>query len=413
MKRITLFLYLLILCCCNRTSEDQALPTATIDIITIDSYAVEATVSTANAEIAVWICEELQYIPPTATHILSNGHNIEPNKDITIRAEELNPNTEYILAVAAFNDTTNSLTIVEFTTLDAPEDESDNSEDNNKADEGSGSDEENEENDEKEDNDEGEVVEAEVLDLTFAYAATFKSSDTTSGCNIVLKDKDMLYSLAISFTGLPYNRLIAGSYHIGAEQTESNITMTLSTPAGDISASSGDISVKRDHEQYTLNIEFRSERVLLSGTYCGAIAGLNIDDDGPESDEEDYEEEEVRDTILTHGTIHKELVSRYWELTLTNENESTMLYAEIYGYDIDLGYLVPGKYSVKSNGVEFAEGDIDYYYSKLTMDKRSEQLRSGTLDISLSGDIYTIKIEIEDAAGRRLETTFEGEITIN
>jgi hypothetical protein len=332
---------------------------------------------------------------------------------VTIRAEELNPNTEYILAVAAFNDTTNSLTIVEFTTLDAPEDESDNSEDNNNADEGSGSEEEDEENDNQEDNDEGEVVETEVLDLTFAYAATFKSSDTLSGCNIALKDKDMLYSLAISFTGLPYNRLIAGSYHIGAEQTESNITMTLSTPTGDISASSGEISVKRDHEQYTLNIEFRSERVLLSGTYCGAIAGLNIYDDGPESDEEDYEEEEVYDTILTHGTIHKELVSRYWELTLTNENKSTMLYAEIYGYDIDLGYLVPGKYSVKSNGVEFAEGDIDYYYSKLTMDKRSEQLRSGTLDISLSGDIYTIKIEIEDAAGRRLETTFEGEITIN
>ena len=144
MKRITLFLYLLILCCCNRTSEDQALPTATIDIITIDSYAVEATVSTTNAEIAVWICEELQYIPPTATHILSNGHNIEPNKDITIRAEELNPNTEYILAVAAFNGTTNGLTIVEFTTLNAKFDDSDNTEDSDKTDEENGGKDENE-----------------------------------------------------------------------------------------------------------------------------------------------------------------------------------------------------------------------------------------------------------------------------
>ena len=413
MREILAIIIALILTCCHPQSVEQVLPTVTASITSIDSHTVEAIASTSNAEIAAWICEERQAAPPTATHILSRGHDIEPNCDVTIRAEELNPNTEYILAVAAFNDTTNSLTIVEFTTLDAKFDDSDNTEDGDKTDEENGSEEENEENDNQEDNDEGEVVEAEVLDLTFAYAATFKSSDTLSGCNIALKDKDMLYSLAISFTGLPYNRLIAGSYHIGAEQTESNITMTLSTPAGDISASSGEISVKRDHEQYTLNIEFRSERVLLSGTYCGAIAGLNIYDDGPESDEEDYEEEEVRDTILTHGTIHKELVSRYWELTLTNENESTMLYAEIYGYDIDLGYLVPGKYSVKSNGVEFAEGDIDYYYSKLTMDKRSEQLRSGTLDISLSGDIYTIKIEIEDAAGRRLETTFEGEIAIN
>lgn len=372
--------------------------------------------STANAEIAAWICEERQAVPPTATHILSRGYDIEPNCDVTIRAEELNPNTEYILAVAAFNDTTNGLTIVEFTTLNAKFDDSDNTEDGDKTDEENGGKDENEEDDNQGDNNQGEEEEIEVLDLAFAYATTFKSSDTTSVCNIVLKDKDMQYSLAISFTGLPHNRLIAGSYHIGAEMTESNITMTLSTPAGDIAASGGSITVERDHEQYTLNIEFRSEEVLLNGTYCGAIAGLNSDDEEEKEDDSDNNNDpsdgkEESDIILTQGTIHKELASRYWELTLSNENGSTMLYAEIYGYDMDLGYLVPGKYSVKNYGYEFAEGDIDYYYSKLTMDKRSEQLDSGMLDISLNDSRYTIIIDITDESGRTLQTTFEGELT--
>ncbi|MBR5206599.1 MAG: hypothetical protein IKW52_05465 [Alistipes sp.] len=419
MRELFAIIIALMLMCCNRQSVEQALPTATIDIVTIDDNAVEATVSTANAEIAAWICEELRSAPPTATHILSKGHDIEPNGNVAIRAEELSPNTEYILAVAAFNDTTSGLAIVEFTTLDAQHDETDSSDNSGnereetEESEESENDKDDKDDDNQDDSDKDDDVEAEVLDLAFAYASTFKGSETSSGCNIALKDKDMSYSLAVSFTGLPYNRLIAGSYRIGAEQVESNIAMTLSTPTGDIVASSGEVTVQRDHEQYTLNIEFCSERVLLSGRYCGAIAGLNIYDDEPEGDESGSEEDNKEsDTTLTHGTIHKELVSRYWELTLSNDDKSTMLYAEIYGYDIDLGYLVPGKYSVKSSGVDFAEGDIDYYYSKLTMDKRSEQLRSGILDVALNGDTYTIKIDITDAAGRKFESTFEGEIVV-
>ena len=404
---------LLLIAGCD-TSDDTTQPPRPVVRITscdITERSISVLITVLDAESAAWQCREWDGIPPIASNILSFGTPISEGEDMLVEIDGLLPEREYVVAVAAVAADRETTTHIRLSTLaENKEDDDDGKEDDGKEDDG-GSD------DGKEDDDTGNEP-IELLGVLFDGAQLITTSDVATTV-IELTSSDAQCSLLIDFKRMPTATLLADTYSCA----EGDVALLFSGAATseDIVAAEGEVIVERDHDIYTLTIAFRGEELTLTGEYEGEIAGLNVEqpDDGGAEDDDDKEVGEDKDNdndneedapLLVSATATK--IGRYWALTLASADKRTSLYVEVYGYNIDYDYLVPGTYRVKSYGYEFEEGDIDYYYSSLQMNGEKVQLASGTLDIKLDGEQYVIGVDITDAQSRTLETTYCGVIEV-
>lgn len=405
---------LLLIAGCD-TSDDttqQPRPVVRITSCDITERSISVLITVLDAESAAWQCREWDGIPPIASNILSFGTPISAGEDTLVEIDGLLPEREYVVAVAAVAADRETTTHIRLSTLaENKENDDDGKEDEGGDDGGSddGSD------DGSEDDDTGNEP-IELLGVLFDGAQLITTSDVATTV-IELTSSDAQCSLLIDFKRMPTATLLADTYSCA----EGDVALLFSGAATteDIVAAEGEVIVERDHDIYTLTIAFRSEPLTLKGEYEGEIAGLNVEqpDDGGAEDDDDKEVGEDKDNdneedapLLVSATATK--IGRYWALTLASADKRTSLYVEVYGYNIDYDYLVPGTYRVKSYGYEFEEGDIDYYYSSLQMNGEKEQLASGRLDIKLDGEQYVIEVDIIDAQSRTLETTYCGVIEV-
>ena len=410
---------LLLIAGCD-TSDDttqQPCPVVRITSCDITDRSISVLITVLDAESAAWQCREWDGIPPIASNILSFGTPISAGEDMLVEIDGLLPEREYVVAVAAVAADRETTTHIRLSTLaENKEDDDDGKEDDGGDDGDGGSDDGSD--DGKEDDDTGNEP-IELLGVLFDGAQLITTSDVATTV-IELTSSDAQCSLLIDFKSMPTATLLADTYSCA----EGDVALLFSGAATteDVVAAEGEVIVERDHDIYTLTIAFRSEPLTLKGEYEGEIAGLNVeqpDDGGAEDDEDDKDvgEDEDKDNdneedapLLVSATATK--IGRYWALTLASADKRTSLYVEVYGYNIDYDYLVPGTYRVKSYGYEFEEGDIDYYYSSLQMNGEKVQLASGTLDIKLDGEQYVIEVDITDAQSRTLETTYRGAIEV-
>ncbi|MBR2975408.1 MAG: hypothetical protein IKC57_00990 [Alistipes sp.] len=404
---------LLLIAGCD-TSDDptpQPCPVVRITSCDITERSISVLITVLDAESAAWQCREWDGIPPIASNILSFGTPISVGEDMLVEIDGLLPEREYVVAVAAVAADRETTTHIRLSTL-AENEEDDGGDDG-------GSDDGKEDDGGKEDDDTGNEP-IELLGVLFDGAQLITTSDVATTV-IELTSSDAQCSLLIDFKRMPTATLLADTYSCA----EGDVVLLFSGAATseDVVAAEGEVIVERDHEIYTLTIAFRSEPLTLKGEYEGEIAGLNVEqpDDGGAEDDDDNDvgedENEGNDNdneedapLLVSATATK--IGRYWALTLASADGRTSLYVEVYGYNIDYDYLVPGTYRVKSYGYEFEEGDIDYYYSSLQMNGEKVQLASGTLDIKLDGEQYVIDVDITDAQSRMLETTYCGAIEV-
>lgn len=101
----------------------------------------------------------------------------------------------------------------------------------------------------------------------------------------------------------------------------------------------------------------------------------------------------------------------YHTLALTTDDEAVKLVADIYTYNSKYGYLYEGTYSVKNSGYSFTEGEIDYYYSYITIDGEKAILDSGTITVDINDDLtYNIVVDVKDANGRELKGSYNGAV---
>lgn len=407
---------LLLIAGCD-TSDDTTQPPCPVVRITscdITERSISVLITVLDAESAAWQCREWDGIPPIASNILSFGTPISAGEDTLVEIDGLLPEREYVVAVAAVAADRETTTHIRLSTLaENKEDEggddggSDDGGDDGGSDDGS--------DDGKEDDNTGNEP-IELLGVLFDGAQLITTSDVATTV-IELTSSDAQCSLLIDFKSMPTATLLADTYSCA----EGDVALLFSGAATseDVVAAEGEVIVERDHDIYTLTIAFRSEPLTLKGEYEGEIAGLNVEqpDDGGAEDDDDKEVGEDKDNdneenapLLVSATATK--IGRYWALTLASADKRTSLYVEVYGYNIDYDYLVPGTYRVKSYGYEFEEGDIDYYYSSLQMNGEKVQLASGRLDIKLDGEQYVIEVDITDAQSRTLETTYCGVIEV-
>ena len=422
---------LLLIAGCD-TSDDptpQPCPVVRITSCDITERSISVLITVLDAESAAWQCREWDGIPPIASNILSFGTPISAGEDMLVEIDGLLPESEYVVAVAAVAADREVITHIRLSTLaENEEDEGgDDGKDEGKEDDGSddggkdddGKDDDGGSDDGKEDDDTGNEP-IELLGVLFDGAQLITTSDVATTV-IELTSSDAQCSLLIDFKRMPTATLLADTYSCA----EGDVALLFSGAATseDIVAAEGEVVVERDHDIYTLTIAFRSEPLTLKGEYEGEIAGLNVEqpDGGGAEDDDDKEvgedENEDKDNdneedapLLVSATATK--IGRYWALTLASADKRTSLYVEVYGYNIDYDYLVPGTYRVKNYGYEFEEGDIDYYYSTLQMNGEKVQLASGRLDIKLDGEQYVIDVDITDAQSRTLETTYCGVIEV-
>lgn len=408
----TVLLLLIAGCDTSDDTTQQPCPVVRITSCDITERSISVLITVLDAESAAWQCREWDGIPPIASNILSFGTPISAGEDMLVEIDGLLPEREYVVAVAAVAADRETTTHIRLSTLaENKEDDDDGKEDEGGDDGGS--------DDGKEDDDTGNEP-IELLGVLFDGAQLITTSDVVTTV-IELTSSDAQCSLLIDFKRMPTATLLADTYSCA----EGDVALLFSGAATteDVVAAEGEVIVERDHDIYTLTIAFRSEHLTLKGEYEGEIAGLNVeqpDDGGAEDDDdkevgedenEDKDNDNVEDApLLVSATATK--IGRYWALTLASADKRTSLYVEVYGYNIDYDYLVPGTYRVKSYGYEFEEGDIDYYYSSLQMNGEKVQLASGTLDIKLDGEQYVIGVDITDAQSRTLETTYCGVIEV-
>lgn len=403
---------LLLIAGCD-TSDDptpQPRPVVRITSCDITDRSISVLITVLDAESAAWQCREWDGIPPIASNILSFGTPISAGEDMLVEIDGLLPEREYVVAVAAVAADREVTTHIRLSTLAENEEDDDDGKEDDGGDDG-GSD------DGKEDDDTGNEP-IELLGVLFDGAQLITTSDVATTV-IELTSSDAQCSLLIDFKRMPTATLLADTYSCA----EGDVALLFSGAATseDVVAAEGEVVVERDHDIYTLTIAFRSEPLTLKGEYEGEIAGLNVelpddggaedDDDKEEGEDENEDEDNEEDApLLVSATATK--IGRYWALTLASADKRTSLYVEVYGYNINYDYLVPGTYRVKNYGYEFEEGDIDYYYSSLQMNGEKVQLASGRLDIKLDGEQYVIEVDITDAQSRTLETTYRGVIEV-
>ncbi|MBQ8494113.1 MAG: BACON domain-containing protein [Alistipes sp.] len=101
----------------------------------------------------------------------------------------------------------------------------------------------------------------------------------------------------------------------------------------------------------------------------------------------------------------------YHTLVLTTEDQAVKLAADIYTYNSKYCYLYEGTYTVKNSGISFTEGEIDFYYSYITINEEKAALDSGTITVAINDDLtYDIAVDLKDANGRELKGEFKGAV---
>lgn len=113
----------------------------------------------------------------------------------------------------------------------------------------------------------------------------------------------------------------------------------------------------------------------------------------------------------------KETGTGYFQLDLKNDDESKILFLELFGdLATDTPVLKSGEYQVGTgNALTFIAGDGEEGSTYTVIESGQttvKQIAGGTFNISLSGSTYSITTLLTDVDGNEVECIYEGAITI-
>ena len=88
----------------NKPVDELKEPTISITTGTTSSESIRFTIVSTDAQKAAYIVTEASATAPNASEVLANGTAIEVNKEVEVKATELESNTEYLITAVAQNN---------------------------------------------------------------------------------------------------------------------------------------------------------------------------------------------------------------------------------------------------------------------------------------------------------------------
>ncbi len=353
---------------CNNTEEPTTKePSVKVEAEKTTTNSVKFSVTSTDAERVAYLVVEasdaLTIETPSAEEVLANGEEVTKNKQVIVTVDGLMPETEYLIAVAAQSASLTAYDSVKMTT-------------------------------------DAEKVEAKQITFVGHSAERVIAEEQTKGeFTLRFANEENTQQLEVVFVADAEANLPAGEY--SSQSQEPTILLAKSSFVVDnkeIALDSAVATVEVDEAYlYTFTMEFASGIDTVVASYTGEVANMGA----PEP-----ENKEIRFTSATSSWGGRDHL-----VTFSNEDGSATLKADIYSYNSHFGYLDEGVYTVKNNGVSFNAGEIDFYYSKFTNNGEEAILDAGTIEVKINDDCtYVINIDVVDASGREVKTTYEGAI---
>lgn len=365
---------LFVACDSNEPVVDEPIndPIITIDTGATTAESITFTITSQDAESVAFLVLDAKEGAPSSATIFSAGAAIDANKAVTMTVEELMPKTQYIVAAAAKAGNKSATTTTKVTTL--AEDIND---------------------------------EVETLVEEFASAKRILTEDAEENVYALEFEAEGV-KLALELNAMGGDMLPKGVYTPGDTRFNLNLENTaLEYNGAEVRFAGGNVRVDVDAENsYTFAITLSSEDLKLVASYEGLVENMPKTEEpgpgpGPGPEPEPVEIVFTSASSSWRGADHI--------LTLTTEDGSAKLVADIYTYNQNFGYLDAGVYTVINTGYSFHAGEIDYYYSTYEFEGDKQQLDSGTITVVINEDLtYNIVVDVVDAAGRELKSEYNG-----
>lgn len=343
-------------------------PLITIDTGATTAESITFTITSQDAESVAYLVLDAKEGAPSSATIFSVGTAIDANKAVTMTVKELMPETQYIVAAAAKAGNKSATTTTKVATL-------------------------------------AENVNDEVETLTEEFVSAKRILQEDAEANVyALEFEAEGVKLALELNAMGGDMLPKGVYTSGDTRFNLNLENTaLEYNGAEVRFAGGNVNVDVDAENnYTFAISLNSESLKLVASYEGLVENMpkvEVPEPGPEPVEIVF----TSASSLWRGADHL--------LTLTTEDGSATLVADIYTYNQDFGYLDAGTYTVKNSGYSFVAGEIDYYYSSYEFEGDKQNLDSGTITVVINEDLtYNIVVDVVDAAGRELKSEYNGSV---
>ena len=356
---------------CTTNEEPAVKPQMTLTKGTATEYSVTFTVETQAVERVAYLYTDNIAEAPSAETVLAEGFKIDGNKAVEVAISDLEADVTYTIVVAASGGGQVISRSIDMTTeAKKPE-----------------------------------PTPEYLYDVEMTTASRIPSAELGLQDNIfviALKEESKDYTLGIVLIGDGTNNSILTEelYSVANENLMIEACEFLTADDEHIFVE-GEVAVDfidGIDNAYNLDITFKDEQgKLFHFTYEGVVENISIPEPEPE------------DVVLT--SAKSTWKGQYHTVEFATADESIKLVADIYTYNYKFGYLYEGVYTVKNSGYSFAAGEIDYYYSSLTIDGVKAALDSGTIEVAINDDFtYNIVINIVDANGREFQNSYEGHI---
>lgn len=252
----------------------------------------------------------------------------------------------------------------------------------------------------------------EAQEIVKTYNVAFTSAEGSDyGRNDNITFSDGNYTLALDIYGEDYKYTKSGTYVVGAEDgycIDTNIDYTYFMKGEEkigIQSGAMKLNANTETQKYEISMEFILEDgSKVNATYEGEISGKGFAIFDELQIQVNSIEELIR-TLPTNGAVDGQC---YLKVAFNNwDIEMRLDLRAAAGEKV----LPAGTYNVGNDG---AVGTLDSKFSNISVYSygfTSRKFKSGKVEVTKSGEVYTFKIDLTDTEGQRYVCTFTSKVT--
>lgn len=353
--------------CENASDETPTGLSVKVEVEQTDLSSISFTISSTDATEVRWLVTEASEGMCDAEKVLESGQLSQVNADYVVKANNLESDTTYLIAVAARNGKSVAIDYEIVSTKSKYHNE---------------------------------------VALDFSFVRRLLDEEyADSDFALFFTDVEPEYELTLVFTAEAGEMLPEGEY-----STEGGVNANIDAKRSFLSFTNGDEPIYFDkieawvrtsdpgyEDYYHIDVELYAGDVhytLLVRDFVGNMPFCDISNMVIGSPVIRESEDGKRATIIFH-----------------TEDEKVTFVAETYLRNPEKEYLMPGQYTVKGGDGGFVAGDIDANNSWFIANGYFGMLASGTMNISINNDCdYVFVVDIVDELGREIKFEYSGYI---
>ncbi len=366
------FLHALIMCAvilfigCEKSAGYEATKLGVkIAIESTTDSSISFQIESANATEVRYIVAKASEGMCNAEQILADGQPSKVNEAYTVKVNNLERNTPYLIAVAAKSSQGVEVAYEIATTASQHYDEV-------------------------------------TLDFGLVRRLLNDSYSETEFA-LLFTDVDPECELTLVFNAEPNEILPEGNY-----STDGGFNATIDAKRSFLSSTNGDEPIYFDKIDAKVQIphsDIRDKYLITADMYAGdtlyTVVIYDYVGNMPVYD--------TSNMVFGYPVIREKNKGKCATIIFNTEDEKATLVLEAYLYNPNRMYLMPGEYKISSGESDFVAGDIDAQNSWFIANGYYGELVSGVVNISIDDDYnYNFVVDVEDELGRIVKFEYSG-----